>query len=143
MEPGTDGATLIEKPGFKMISTDGAPKLLYLISRSKVPYFLEFRLSRPNFVFRAELRLRGRISSSGPNFVFAAEFRTYCSLCAIMSPGMSVAKGAECDRVLGFGQDQQDHPLGSRKAGPQGRKLRCRLSRRFASSPAPWVAAAM
>ena len=29
MEPGTDGAPLIEKPGFKMISTDGAPKLFY------------------------------------------------------------------------------------------------------------------
>ena len=41
----------------------------------------EFRLrgrissSGPNFVFAAECRLRGRISSSGPNFVFAAEFR--------------------------------------------------------------------
>ena len=42
----------------------------------------EFRLSRPNFVcraeflvFRTEFRLRSVISFSGPNFVFAAEFR--------------------------------------------------------------------
>ena len=56
-------------------------------SRPNIVFRAEFRLrgrirrqgrissSRPNFVFRAEFRLRGRISSSGPNFVFAAEFR--------------------------------------------------------------------
>ena len=74
--------------------TDRVP----LISRSKLLYFLEFRLcgrissSGPNFVFggescfrgqisssRVEFRVQGRISSSGPNFAFRTDFRRISS----------------------------------------------------------------
>ena len=63
--------------GFRVSAFFQAYLFLLLGSRCpNTPYLLDrIASSRPNFVFKAEFRLRGRISSSGPNFVFAAEFR--------------------------------------------------------------------
>ena len=60
--------------------TDGVPLISTSSSRPNFVFRAEFRLRGRIFVFRAEFRLRGRISSSGPNFVFAAEFRLRCRI---------------------------------------------------------------
>ena len=63
--------------GFRVSAFFQAYLFLLLGSRCpNTPYLLDrIASSRPNFVFKAEFRLRGRISSSGPNIVFVAEFR--------------------------------------------------------------------